>query len=144
MKAVLVEADYGRSRIETATDGDGIVRLTIERNGERLTAPLAPICAQKVADHLRHAADVARLEDYRPGEVAQLRAEVRRLEGEPTDAQAAEIERLKAMLGRLQWSDHVSEHPGGNYDRCPVCRAALTPGRGHDDSCELAALIEDT
>lgn len=57
----------------------------------------------------------------------------------PTDIDRllAEVDSLRGLLGRLEWS--VDQHGGG--DACPVC--SNRERDGHGPGCELAAVLVD-
>lgn len=73
--------------------------------------------------------------------IARLRGEMLSLGQELTldslSAKDAEIERLRGMLKRLEWSR-------GLTGECPCCRSARVDTLDrHADNCELAALLKE-
>ena len=65
-----------------------------------------------------------------------IREEYRRDDRSRMGEVLAEVSRLRAMLVRLEW-----EHDGNGVRWCPNCEAAKEDG--HEDDCELAALLRD-
>ena len=56
------------------------------------------------------------------------------------EALKAGVERLRAVLRRVEWVN-----TGGRYPHCPIChgvKCAATPS-GHTSQCELAALLRE-
>jgi hypothetical protein len=123
-----------RETLAAAADGRGIWVALIER------FPPASLIA--TPDDVRAALDLAHEIGYGDGESSANAdfhednpAAVERAREILRD-ELAEVDRLRDLLGRLEWAVNCYDDP-----RCPVCGAykhGQPPGR-HDPGCELAA-----